>query len=57
MKDGDEVVAIGNPYGLNYTATRGVISKVDRIREGLKFIQIDAAINPWHYGAPGQRPW
>lgn len=52
MKDGDEVVAIGNPYGLNYTATQGVISKVDRIREGLKFIQIDAAINPGNSGGP-----
>src|SRR5690242_21221714 len=40
LKDGDAVVAIGHPYGLNYTATQGVISKVDRIREGLKFIQI-----------------
>ncbi|HET6995491.1 MAG TPA: trypsin-like peptidase domain-containing protein [Chitinophagaceae bacterium] len=52
MKDGDEVVAIGNPYGLNYTATQGVISKVDRIREGLKYIQIDAAINPGNSGGP-----
>ncbi len=52
MKDGDEVVAIGNPYGLNYTTTQGVISKVDRIRDGLKFIQIDAAINPGNSGGP-----
>jgi serine protease Do len=52
MKDGDEVIAIGHPYGLNYTATQGVISKVDRIREGLKFIQIDAAINPGNSGGP-----
>jgi serine protease Do len=52
MKDGDDVVAIGHPYGLNYTATQGVISKVDRIREGLKFIQIDAAINPGNSGGP-----
>src|SRR5215831_14276079 len=51
-KDGDEVLAMGNPYGLNYTATQGVISKVDRIREGLKFIQIDAAINPGNSGGP-----
>jgi serine protease Do len=46
MNDGDVVVAIGHPYGLNYTATQGVISKVDRIRDGIKYIQIDAAINP-----------
>jgi serine protease Do len=52
MHDGDEVVAIGHPYGLNYTATQGVISKVDRIRDGLKFIQIDAAINPGNSGGP-----
>jgi len=52
LKDGDEVVAIGHPYGLNYTATQGVISKVDRIRDGLKYIQIDAAINPGNSGGP-----
>jgi serine protease Do len=52
MKDGDQVVAMGNPFGLNYTATRGVVSKVDRIRDGLKFIQIDAAINPGNSGGP-----
>lgn len=52
MKDGDRVLAIGHPYGLNYTATQGVISKVDRIREGLKYIQIDAAINPGNSGGP-----
>jgi len=52
LKDGDEVIAIGHPFGLNYTATQGVISKVDRIRQGLHFIQIDAAINPGNSGGP-----
>ena len=52
MKDGDGILAIGHPYGLNYTATQGVISKVDRIRDGLKYIQIDAAINPGNSGGP-----
>ena len=52
LKDGDEVIAIGHPYGLNYTASQGVISKVDRVRDGLKFIQIDAAINPGNSGGP-----
>lgn len=51
-KDGDEIIAIGHPYGLNYTATQGVISKVDRVRQGMKFIQIDAAINPGNSGGP-----
>ncbi len=51
-KDGEVVVAIGHPFGLNYTATQGVISKVDRIRDGVKYIQIDAAINPGNSGGP-----
>jgi serine protease Do len=51
-KDGEVVVAIGHPFGLNYTATQGVISKVDRIRDGIKYIQIDAAINPGNSGGP-----
>ncbi|WP_407524411.1 trypsin-like peptidase domain-containing protein [Lacibacter sp. MH-610] len=52
LKDGDAVIAIGHPFGLNYTATQGVVSKVDRVRDGLKFIQIDAAINPGNSGGP-----
>lgn len=52
LKDGDEIIAIGHPYGLNYTATQGVISKVDRVRQGLQYIQIDAAINPGNSGGP-----
>jgi serine protease Do len=52
IKDGDQVIAIGHPYGLNYSATQGVVSKVNRIRDGLKFIQIDAAINPGNSGGP-----
>src|SRR6476469_7565644 len=51
-KDGNVVVAIGHPFGLNYTATQGVISKVDRIREGVKYIQIDEAINPGNSVVP-----
>ena len=51
-KDGEVVVAIGHPFGLNYTATQGVISKVDRVRDGVKYIQIDAAINPGNSGGP-----
>lgn len=51
-KDGDTVIAIGHPYGLNYTATEGIISKSSRMRNGIKYIQIDAAINPGNSGGP-----
>lgn len=52
LRDGDEVLAMGHPYGLNYTSTQGVISRVDRVQNGLKYIQIDAAINPGNSGGP-----
>ncbi len=52
LKDGDDVLAIGHPYGLNYTATQGVISRVDRVQQGIHYIQIDAAINPGNSGGP-----
>ncbi len=52
VQQGDEVVALGHPFDLIYTATQGVISKEDRIRGGLKYIQVDAAINPGNSGGP-----
>jgi len=52
VADGDTVIAIGHPYGLSYSATQGVVSKRDRIRDGIKYIQIDAAINPGNSGGP-----
>jgi len=52
VKDGDTVLAIGHPYGLNYTATQGVVSRVDRVQQGVHYIQTDTAINPGNSGGP-----
>ncbi len=52
VHDGNKVVAIGHPYGLNYTATEGIVSKADRLQGELEYIQIDAAINPGNSGGP-----
>ena len=52
VSDGDTVIAIGHPYGLNYTATEGIVSKAKRLQNGLNYIQIDAAINPGNSGGP-----
>jgi len=52
VEDGDTTIAIGHPYGLNYTATEGIISRASRLQDELEYIQIDAAINPGNSGGP-----
>jgi serine protease Do len=52
VNDGDTTIAIGHPYGLNYTATEGIISRASRLYGDLEYIQIDAAINPGNSGGP-----
>ncbi|MBN2817270.1 MAG: trypsin-like peptidase domain-containing protein [Campylobacterales bacterium] len=52
VEDGDTTIAIGHPYGLNYTATEGIVSRASRLQGDLEYIQIDAAINPGNSGGP-----
>jgi putative serine protease PepD len=55
---GDAVYAIGNPYGLEQTLTRGIVSALGReisAPDGSKItgaIQTDAALNPGNSGGP-----
>nr|WP_292290370.1 trypsin-like peptidase domain-containing protein [Marivita sp.] len=58
LQVGQSVLAIGNPFGLDWTLTTGIVSALDReipargggLVEGL--IQTDAAINPGNSGGP-----
>jgi len=50
---GDLVLAIGNPFGIDQSVTRGIVSAKDRAAMDLDyqdFIQTDAAINPGNSG-------
>jgi len=55
MEVGDWVVAIGNPLGLSYTVTAGILSAKGRIIGSGpydSFLQTDASINPGNSGGP-----
>jgi S1-C subfamily serine protease len=58
VRVGEEVLAIGNPQGLDQTLTRGIVSAVNRSMPGAPFslrepmLQTDAPINPGNSGGP-----
>jgi serine protease Do len=58
LRVGQEIIAIGNPLGLEQTLVHGLVSGINRILPVapmsmlLPMIQADAAINPGHSGGP-----
>ncbi|MGD9966958.1 MAG: Do family serine endopeptidase [Hyphomonadaceae bacterium] len=56
LRVGDWVVAVGNPFGLDGTATAGIVSAMGRTDAGssayVDYLQIDAPINRGNSGGP-----
>lgn len=55
LKVGEWVMAIGSPFGFDYSVTAGIVSAIDRSlpRDNyVPFIQTDVAINPGNSGGP-----
>jgi serine protease Do len=48
---GEQVIAFGHPWSLDYTATRGIISGT-KVLDGVETLQTDAALNPGNSGGP-----
>jgi S1-C subfamily serine protease len=49
---GESVIAVGNPGGLDFTVTKGIISAKRQDSEENPLIQIDVPINPGNSGGP-----
>ena len=54
VRVGEMVLAVGNPFGLNETVTRGIVSAKQRqLSDGTnEYFQVDAVINPGNSGGP-----
>ncbi len=55
LRVGQWLLAIGSPFGLDYTATQGIVSALDRSLPNdtyTPFIQTDVAVNPGNSGGP-----
>ena len=54
VKVGEKVIAIGNPYGLSFSVSEGIVSATGRTATGYggKYIQTDAALNSGNSGGP-----
>lgn len=51
---GERVIAVGNPLGLSFSVSEGIISALDRKIDdsGIGYIQTDVSINPGNSGGP-----
>ena len=56
LRVGDWVLAAGNPFGLGFSISAGIVSATHRVLPGMGkgrwFVQTDAAINPGNSGGP-----
>lgn len=52
LSAGEDVVAIGHPFGLEFTVSKGIVSTALRDVNGVRYIQTDVPINPGNSGGP-----
>jgi serine protease Do len=54
LRIGEKVIAIGNPLGLSFSVSEGIVSGLDRMGPSgwNEYIQTDVSLNPGNSGGP-----
>ena len=52
LQEGEQIIAVGHPFRLKFTATSGIISNTNHLKDEISYIQHDAALNPGNSGGP-----
>ena len=52
VSQGDQIIAVGHPFGMKYSATQGIVSSTTQEKNGIFYIHHDAALNPGNSGGP-----
>lgn len=52
ISEGQTIVALGHPYGFDFTLASGVVSSRNRVRNGISYVQTDVTLGPGNSGSP-----
>lgn len=52
LEVGDPVVVVGNPMGVEFSVSAGVVSRLGYVLFGVAYVQTDAKVNPGNSGGP-----
>lgn len=52
LRHAEPLLAVGHPRGLSFTVSQGIVSNPNAVRQGVRYIQTDTAIDPGNSGGP-----
>lgn len=52
LRHAEPLLAVGHPRGLSFTVSQGIVSNPNAMRQGVRYIQTDTAIDPGNSGGP-----
>lgn len=52
LRHAETLLAVGHPRGMRFTVSQGIVSNPHAVRDGIRYIQTDTAIDPGNSGGP-----